>query len=259
VAIQIVLASQRAGKYALDHTQWDSIRKIQTVYANNARASPQANLNPLVLGDDKGKAQRFVQDGCSSHWYSRFSIGCKNRMGQDWRPNMALSTNLLCAYFKAIEFRIVDSTSLSELNCWIVIGTYSVVTYGISLCGSEGFLLDLEGLWKYSVDLNQASNYFLIPLMGMVKGEYHDCCHLLPCTFQTKSGIKPYVWINRLKEMKHKQGFVDGPAISDEKGRVLNGSTIDQDMQEILEELFLTCGQLFPSTIPLWFVVTGYI
>jgi hypothetical protein len=114
-----------------------------------------------------------------------------------------------------------------------VIGTYSVVTYAISLHGSEGFLLDLGGLWKYPVDLNQPSNYVLIPLMGKVKGEHHNHCHLLLCTFQTKLGIKPYIWINRLKEIKREQGIVDGPAISDEKGRVLNGSTIDQGMHEI--------------------------
>jgi hypothetical protein len=85
--------------------------------------------------------------------------------------------------------------------------------------------------------------------MGKVKGEYHDRCHLLPCVFLTKSGINPYVWINRLKEIKLKQGLLDGPAISDEKGRVLNLSSIDQSMHEILEDLFISNPQLFPSTI----------
>jgi hypothetical protein len=40
VAIQIVLASRRRGKYSDDHTQWDSCRKYQTAYSNHAKASP---------------------------------------------------------------------------------------------------------------------------------------------------------------------------------------------------------------------------
>jgi hypothetical protein len=59
VAIQIVLASRRPGEYSREYTQWDSIRKFCTAYANHVRASPQANHNPLILGDDKGKSQRL--------------------------------------------------------------------------------------------------------------------------------------------------------------------------------------------------------
>jgi hypothetical protein len=92
-------------------------------------------------------------------------------------------------------------------------------------------------------------NIFLIPLLGKVKGEHHDRCHLLPCTLATESGIRPYKWIRRLIELKGKQDLYDGPAISDEKGRVLNSSNIDQSMHEVLEELFTHQQDLFPSSI----------
>jgi hypothetical protein len=55
VAIQIVLASRRPGKYSCEYTQWDSIRKFRTAYANHVRASPQANRNSLILGKTRGK------------------------------------------------------------------------------------------------------------------------------------------------------------------------------------------------------------
>jgi hypothetical protein len=248
VAIQTVLASRRPGKYARDHTQWDSIRKFRTAYVNHVRASPQANSEPLVLGDDKGKAQRFAVDGCSSYWYNRFSIGCKRRMGQDWRPNMALSTSLLVAYLKSVHGRIHDAETMSELNRWVVLGTYSVVTYVVSLRGSEGFLLDLGGLRSHRVD-DKKEKHFLIPLLGKVKGEHHDRCHLLPCTMTTDSGIRPYEWIKMLMIVKEKQGLTNGPAISDEQGRVLNASSIDQSMHEVLEELFMQQRDIFSSSI----------
>jgi hypothetical protein len=114
-----------------------------------------------------------------------------------------------------------------------------VVTYLVSLRGSEGFLLDLGGLQIHKMDQKQDQSYFLIPLMGEVKGEHHDRCHLLPCTVLTNSGIRPYQWIKMLIELKTRQGLHDGPAISNEKGRVLNSSNIDQAMHELLEELLM--------------------
>jgi hypothetical protein len=49
--------------------------------------------------------------------------------------------------------------------------------------------------------------------------------------------------------LKTKQGLNAGLAISDEIGRVLNSSNIDQAMHEILEELFMQEPDLFPSSI----------
>jgi hypothetical protein len=69
---------------------------------------------------------------------------------------------------------------MHELNRLIVVGVYSVITYVVSLRGSEGFLLDLGGLNLPKLDENQDTKYFIIPLMGKVKGEHHNRCHLLP-------------------------------------------------------------------------------
>jgi hypothetical protein len=89
-------------------------------------------------------------------------------MGQDWRPNKAFSTKLILAYLQAIEIKISDAESLSDLNQWIVIVAYSVITSVISLRGSEGFLLDLGGLCKHALTGSKEQSYFLIPLMGKV-------------------------------------------------------------------------------------------
>jgi hypothetical protein len=66
--------------------------------------------------------------------------------------------------------------------------------------------------------------------MGKVKGEHHHRCHLLPCTFEMELGIKPYVWLSKLVDLKSRQGLMEGPAISDESGRVFSSSNIDQGM-----------------------------
>ena len=96
VAIQIVVSSLGKGRYSDDHKQWDTIRKFRTCYSNQVRAAKEANSNPLVLADTGGKLyQRLAKDACGSLWFTRFTEGCRIRMGQDWRPNQAISIELV--------------------------------------------------------------------------------------------------------------------------------------------------------------------
>jgi hypothetical protein len=70
-------------------------------------------------------------------------------MGMDWRPNKAMSIDLILAVLKQAEDRINDAPTARERNRWIVFHTFSVVTYMISLRGTEGFLLDVDGLQQH--------------------------------------------------------------------------------------------------------------
>jgi hypothetical protein len=144
----------------------------------------------------------------------------------------------------------VRSKTPADRGKWISFGTYAVVTYMISLRGSEGFLLDLGGLLRHQpTTQDKKKGFFLIPLLGKVKGEHHDRCHLLPCTYKSSSGIEPYAWINQLLVVKKEQNLQDGPAFSDEKGRVLSASVIDEAMHTILEELLEHDSSVFPNNI----------
>jgi hypothetical protein len=95
VAVQMFLMSRRKGLHSPTHLQFDTIRKLRMVYGNHLRALPQANRVTLSLGDQKGRYTCFTYDKCASLWFYRFIEGCQYRMGQIWRPNQALSTDLL--------------------------------------------------------------------------------------------------------------------------------------------------------------------
>jgi hypothetical protein len=155
-------------------------------------------------------------------------------MGQDWRPNKALSTELILSYLRQIQLKVVEAETLREENRWLVLAVYSVITYVVSLRGLEGFLLDLGGLRLHTINDNKRSKYFLILLMGKVKGECHHRCHLLTCCLLTAMDIKPFDWIQKLTDAKKKQGLFDGPAISDKRGRVLTLTIINQGMHDVL-------------------------
>ena len=70
-------------------------------------------------------------------------------MGQDWKPNQALSIDLLLRVLERIEEQICYAENKEEENKWTVMHTYVTVSYVVSLRGPEGFLLDLESLRDY--------------------------------------------------------------------------------------------------------------
>ena len=45
VAMQIVLSSLDPGRHSPDYKQWDTIRRIRTVFSNQSRASRVANVD----------------------------------------------------------------------------------------------------------------------------------------------------------------------------------------------------------------------
>jgi hypothetical protein len=169
-------------------------------------------------------------------------------MGQDWRPNKALSIELLLALLESSELKIREAVSLRDKNRWIVFHAYVAVCYTCSLRGCEGFLLDLAGLNR-KFDAG-GEKYVVIALLGKIKGETDDRDHLLPCVPITSSGINVRETVSRLIEFKRSRGIIDGPAISDVAGDVLSHQALNDSLLEVLEELFDSHRELFPPSVP---------
>lgn len=63
---------------------------------NQVQASYLSNTYPLVVGDGEGRNfQHVAYDPTGSLWFQRFALGCSQRMGKDWWPDMAVSPNLI--------------------------------------------------------------------------------------------------------------------------------------------------------------------
>ena len=185
----MLLYSRRKGKHATNHMQFDTIRSFWTVYGNFIRASPQAVIDHLALGDNAGRYLRFNRDECGSLWFSRFIEGLKNRMGQTWVPNKAFDTRMLLQVLNVCETKIRDSfNNWRERHKWIVFCAYATIVYVISSRGPEGLLIDLEGLNKHWTPKNE--EYLIIALLGRVKGKSFDQSHLLPSVQLTTLGVK---------------------------------------------------------------------
>jgi len=247
VAVATLLYSRRPGKYHRTHVQFDTIRHLRSTFSNFVKSSPQSNQTTTALGDFKGNYQRLVTDACGSLFFKRFMEGLKKRMGQDWRPNTAISTKILIELLMKAEERISEGDDDETKHDWIVFSAYITIAYVISLRGPEGFLLDLEGLNRYWQQ--DPERYIVIALLGKVKGEHHDLAHLIPCTLRTISGINVKGILERLIEEKRRRGCIIGPGISDVRGTVWNSFIVNEMMHELLMEIFKSDRNLFPVNI----------
>jgi hypothetical protein len=247
VAIQMLLASRKPGKHSKQYSQWDTIRKIRTVHSNQFKATPQYNSQIESSSLVVRQPQLLGHDKCSSFWFSRFFTGCRRRMGQDWRPNKAMSTDMIVKMLRLVAQRIESALGVEEQHKWLTFGTYSVITYVLSLRGPEGLLVDIKGMLKYEEKGDE--RYFIVALLGKVKGEHQDRCHLLPCATTTTSGIKVKEWVKALINEKKANGCVDGPLFTDTSGGVISTHSLDDMLIEVLEEMYELNADSFPVSI----------
>lgn len=248
VAILTVYDSLQPGLYSDTHKQWDTVRKIRTSFSNQWRSAASANSFHLALTDDSGKERkRLDDDPCSSLWFSRWAIGCKRRMGQDWRPDQAVSAHLMLALTRWIERKIVSLTVPSEIIQWTLAGAYFVLCYVLSLRGSEGLLLDVQGLLDHK---DPHPTHVIFPLLGKVKGEQHSRQHLLASAHRTKSGIQVASWHSRLVDIVTSMSRTSGPVFVDESGHSQSTTrSMNAKFHEALLGLFAEDPSLFPPNM----------
>jgi hypothetical protein len=247
VAIDMLLMSRLPGHNSKSHLQFDTIRKLQSAYGNQVRSSPQSTRTVMALGDQKGRYLRFATDPCASLWFHRFLEGCRYCMGQEWKPNQAMSIPLLGSTLQTIDDRIESFPTSWEVNHWTVVHAFILVTYVLSLRGPEGFLLDLDGLNRHWIE--ESDSYFIIAFCGKVKGGHNARCHLLLCVPVTGTGLRIGDSVKQLLELKAAQGLTDGPALSKENGHLFLSRAVDDSMLEVLEDLFISNQDLFPTKI----------
>ena len=210
VALQIVVSSLDSGRYDVGHKQWDTIRRFRSCYSNQVRAARDANCTPLVLADNKGSGfQRLAIDPCGSLWFQRLMLGCSKRMGQDWRPNQAISVAIMHHLLNGVEDRARRVVETVDRHKWVMAGAYFCICFVLSLRSPEGLMADLEGLLRY---YDETADEVVVPLLGRFKGEHHAKQHLLISCATTGSGIRVKLWLSRVIAVHRAKGRSTGPA-----------------------------------------------
>jgi hypothetical protein len=247
VAVQMVLDSRGRGNYHADHKQFDTVRRLRTAFHSQVACAAINSGSNMALGNERGEYQRFAREPTASVWFQRFMTGCKRRMGQDWRPDMAISNVLLHELLSYCETRFKSAKTFDGVAEWIVAGTYFATCYVCSLRGPEGLLVDLAVL---SQSINQEDdNEITIPLLGRVKGESQVRQHLLHSVAVTSSGIHLKNWYLHLLRVQQGYGRNEGPAICDKDGFQLRTQVLNLKLWEGVVNIWERSPKLFMDNI----------
>ncbi|KAI2511895.1 hypothetical protein MHU86_2411 [Fragilaria crotonensis] len=246
VAILMVAKSLQPGRHNEGYTQWDTIRKFKSTHSNQSRGGRTANVNTMNLSDSKGSGyDRFSTEVCGSLWFQRFTLGCRKRMGQDWRPNRAISNPIMVKLLRLVESKIRTSVDVNDRLSLVMAG--ACFCYVVSLRSPEGLMVDMPGLIQYG---ERSPLHVIIPLLGQVKGEDHTRQHLLHCVNETHSGIHVRNWLRRLKSANVLLGRTTGPAFVNPDTRKQSSTAEMNDVFiELLTELLEDDRDLFAVDI----------
>jgi hypothetical protein len=242
----MVAKSLEPDRHSTSHMQWDTIRKLRATFSNQIRAAAVSNSVTLTVSDNKGSGyERITVDPCGALWFKRFMTGCKNRMGQDCRPNRAISSDLMVLLLGRVEANITDAETLEDRECWVMAGAY--FCFVVSLRSPEGLMTDLEGLIHYR---DVSDEFVIIPLKGQMKGENHTRQHLLHSVNITDSGIDVRAWVRRIMLIHSIRGRTSGPAFVDPSSNLQATTSDMNDMfVELLGDLFESHRRLFGVNI----------
>jgi hypothetical protein len=237
VAAQELIASTRSGRYHAEYSQFDTVRKLRSSYSSLWRSSSQGAAFNLTAGrDSRGVSVNLSDCPTDSDWFNRFTQGMRKRMGQDVRPQLGISVEVVLVLLKRLEekWKILPGGHLKDNMLGAL--AYSSLSFTNALRGNEGFKLDLHGLRShlYRGRDHPKFPHVVAPLTGRFKGQDGERQHLLFMVPVTHSGIKTREYFEWLVARRVEQGFFHGPAFCDHDGKEI-GSGIYEGL--ILETL----------------------
>ena len=224
IAVYMVLHSTQAGRHNKKYVQFETIRQLRTCFGNFVKISSSNVHRGLTVDASMGLQRDILNSPTNSLWFRRFFSGCRSRMGQIYRPNLALPTSLIIALLHGISEELAKEESIIERFDLIIFGCCVVISHVLSLRGSEGLMLDLTAITK---DLSNPKTYCAIGLKGKIKGESAERDHLFPCSDSTSSGMHVRVWLKMLCFAHKLAGRKGGPAITTWSGEILSAGYLD--------------------------------
>ncbi len=247
VAIGMLLKSLEPGRHNKQYQQFETIRKLRAGFSNIYLSSLEGTSCLRTMGGDRIK-HALTHSPTQSTWFERFSQGCIRRMGQDVRQNWAITLATMHELLSLLdqEWRAPQNSAHQELVASI--GAFSVIAFCASFRGSEAFMVDLRGLIKHQQELLQMNqlDHVVVPLLGRFKGETNSRYHLIPLVSTTQSGLQVKLWIERLIEVRRKEGRIQGPAFCDRSGLPIKSFVYQE---ALAERLHLIQGRS-PGVIP---------
>ena len=171
-------------------------------------------------------------------WYSRFMQGLHERTGDDVRPDLGVSIEVLHECLKRLDKRYLESTIPKEKETCANLGFFMSVGFCAALRGEEIVKVDLYNLALHCVDaLEHRTPFVPVALLGKFKGETGTRHHIIPVAATTASGIECSRWTTRIIESRRDRHIRRGWLYQDEEGKWLKASSLEEEMMQLLESV----------------------
>jgi hypothetical protein len=187
-----------------DNVQFHTARRVRSAYSNVWGAS-QHTMTLGIMARDTTKL--FVTNSPTyCLWYERFAKGMHSRMGDDHRPDAAISSELLLKVIQKMEVDYYDADTEGEIRYIVRAAVFYLAAYLGSLRGEEVPRI----LRQYFIDLNKESfkariPHAVLPMYGSFKGDQGiPRCFLFRLTCKSNSGLDIKTWIERLMPLEAK-------------------------------------------------------
>ena len=196
IAVVLLGKSLDKGLYG-PNVQFETARKLRSAYSSVWGASRHA----LTLGVLARDTMKIFVTRCPGYslWFERFIRGMHSRMGDDRRPDAAISTEVMHEVMKRIEMDYVDADEEGAKRYFVRAGLFFLSSFLGSLRGEEVPRL----LRKEFIDLNVESmnarvSHCVLPLYGNFKNDNGiSRCYLFRITKVSKSGFDMQKWVVR--------------------------------------------------------------
>ncbi|KAL7526641.1 hypothetical protein ACHAWF_001856 [Thalassiosira exigua] len=187
-------------------------------------------------------------------------------MGSQSKANHRTSVEVLVKVLKYIQANAEEAEDELVANELWKLGGYLTCSVVASLCGNEGFMMDLAGLRQH-IDNGRHGEvpakitketilteqeclrlpHVAICLFGKVKGETIFDHHIINVANLTRSGFRLRWWLEKVISVCESESRFAGPVFADANGRLASSLEYDVAFREYMERVQKGPGDLIPK------------
>ena len=247
LAVVMLHKSLDKGKYR-NTVQFETVRKVRSAYSNVWGASKHTMTQGVMARD----VMKIFVTNCPSHclWFERFVKGMHCRMGDERRPDVALSRNVMLLLMAYADMDYEASVTGERKRFIARAGLFYLSTFLGGLRGEEVPRV----VRKYFVLLNEESRahitpHCVLPLYGRFKGEGGVArCFVLRICCKSKHGFDMAKWVDKTVDNEYDK--VNMYLFSDEQGRKESPSYVYESyMHSLLKRVQEKRPDLIPAII----------
>jgi hypothetical protein len=218
-AIAVLDRTIQPGRHELT-IKFSTARKTRTAFTNYWVASAIGTAESQFWRLDK---KRGVTTTCptDSEWYTRFSTGLENRLGQRVRQDAAISIGVMLHLMTIFDSDYEQSDSTTNRRRIVEGANFALWSFCANLRGYEvpRVILTFLRQFRQPNKIGDVGAHIGLPMSGRFKlrGNMEQNL-LLFVAAETQSGLKPLLWANRLVETLESVGVVKGWAFQRSDG-----------------------------------------